>query len=100
MRLPITTRCPYTTHFRSGVDVGEQDQGVRPQQLGHQGGQAVVVAEADLMGGGGVVLVDHRQDRKSTRLNSSHVDISYAVFCSLNIRTMIGYLGTEHLHCR
>src|SRR5207249_7817324 len=25
--------------------------------------------------------LDHRQDRKSTRLNSSHVSISYAVFC-------------------
>src|SRR5207249_12149595 len=25
--------------------------------------------------------VDHQQDRKSTRLNSSHVSISYAVFC-------------------
>src|SRR5690606_41001696 len=27
------------------------------------------------------LLVDHHQDRKSTRLNSSHVKISYAVFC-------------------
>src|SRR5438874_7301720 len=26
-------------------------------------------------------LPRHRQDRKSTRLNSSHVEISYAVFC-------------------
>src|SRR5690625_633581 len=30
---------------------------------------------------GGVVLADSLRDRKSTRLNSSHVAISYAVFC-------------------
>src|SRR5690606_41088159 len=30
---------------------------------------------------GRVVAVEHLQDRKSTRLNSSHVKISYAVFC-------------------
>src|SRR5207249_11257989 len=29
----------------------------------------------------GADLVHHREDRKSTRLNSSHVSISYAVFC-------------------
>src|SRR5690606_40413596 len=28
-----------------------------------------------------VLMIDSRQDRKSTRLNSSHVKISYAVFC-------------------
>src|SRR6266851_620419 len=31
--------------------------------------------------GRGVRLLDHEQDRKSTRLNSSHITISYAVFC-------------------
>src|SRR3712207_6849707 len=31
--------------------------------------------------GGEIGLVGHRRDRKSTRLNSSHANISYAVFC-------------------
>ena len=40
--------------------VGQQDQQPGPDQVGHQGGQAVVVAEADLLVGHRVVLVDHR----------------------------------------
>src|SRR3712207_8287058 len=31
--------------------------------------------------GGTTKVLDHDQDRKSTRLNSSHANISYAVFC-------------------
>src|SRR5699024_12849406 len=38
-------------------------------------GREVVAGEVEGEG------VRHRQDRKSTRLNSSHVSISYAVFC-------------------
>ena len=41
-----------------GVDVGEQHQRVGPDQVRHEGGQPVVVAEADLVRGDGVVLVD------------------------------------------
>src|SRR5438874_9677964 len=39
--------------------------------------------DGEAFGGGGVQSVDgaRRLDRKSTRLNSSHVEISYAVFC-------------------
>src|SRR5699024_7220483 len=43
-----------------GVHIGEQDQRVGTEQLGDERRQAVVVAEADLVGGGGVVLVDNR----------------------------------------
>ena len=42
--------------------VGEQDQQVGADQVGDEGGHAVVVAEADLVVGDGVVLVDHRHD--------------------------------------
>ncbi len=45
-----------------GVDVGEQDHRVGVGQMGDQRGEAVVVAEADLVGGHGVVLVDDRDD--------------------------------------
>src|SRR3712207_7240852 len=80
-RPPRSTLFPYTTLSRSGdqpqclvapavavpvvdrlevVDVDEQDGHRRPGRPGRGAG---------------------RQDRKSTRLNSSHANISYAVFC-------------------
>src|SRR5690625_6142882 len=69
---PITTLFPYTTLFRSLVLIG-----------GHVIGHGRLQLVADAQG----VLDDHAiqlldaADRKSTRLNSSHVAISYAVFC-------------------
>src|SRR5689334_24847092 len=62
-RPPTSTLFPYTTLFRSLL--GE----CRNHRLA-LGGVAV-----------GVVQVRHGGDRKSTRLNSSHRSISYAVFC-------------------
>ncbi len=44
------------------VHVGQQNQQVGPGQLRRAGGQAVVVAVADFLGGDGVVLVDHGDD--------------------------------------
>src|SRR5258708_26089214 len=64
-RPPRSTLFPYTTLFRSG-QVGE-GAGVQPQ------GRAV---RNDVQRAAGP-----RLDRKSTRLNSSHQIISYAVFC-------------------
>src|SRR5256885_7110278 len=60
-RPPRSTLFPYTTLFRSGGVGGKGPQ--RPQQHRH------AVDRAELL------------DRKSTRLNSSHLVISYAVFC-------------------
>src|SRR5437868_8622816 len=73
-RPPRSTLFPYTTLFRSGeagaapagAVAGRDDLGVGAFGLGHSG------FEGRDVGGG---------DRKSTRLNSSHVSISYAVFC-------------------
>src|SRR5256885_12838420 len=62
-RPPRSTLFPYTTLFRS-PDVEE----VRPRLVGGQRRRAR-----------GAALVS--ADRKSTRLNSSHLVISYAVFC-------------------
>src|SRR5690349_23468891 len=73
-RPPRSTLFPYTTLFRS-----------RPQDL--------LVLRLFVLGGDGLARLScvfklpfpgHApppQDRKSTRLNSSHVEISYAVFC-------------------
>src|SRR3712207_8307385 len=79
-RPPRSTLFPYTTLFRS-------DTGVRlaEREVGGEGlVQADVVAEQRVGPEGHVVdpdQVDAVQDRKSTRLNSSHANISYAVFC-------------------
>src|SRR5688572_32340124 len=82
-RPPRSTLFPYTTLFRSAVPdvLGEPEVlGVRGQVLEHLGrGRVVrpVVGHGEVgdlgLGPGG--------DRKSTRLNSSHSQISYAVFC-------------------
>src|SRR5436305_12074457 len=66
-RPPRSTLFPYTTLFRSG-------------------GQAQTVRQKRLSGSLFKTLAKYHQaeefsDRKSTRLNSSHVRISYAVFC-------------------
>src|SRR2546426_6126677 len=68
-RPPRSTLFPYTTLFRSRQIV---DGGIeRDFTAGRRGNGARQIA-ADLSG---------NIDRKSTRLNSSHLVISYAVFC-------------------
>src|SRR2546430_12849851 len=69
-RPPRSTLFPYTTLFRSR-DRARTDRGAG---RGRQGGAAGVGAGRAR---GAPVLAD----RKSTRLNSSHSQISYAVFC-------------------
>src|SRR5205809_4446157 len=74
-RPPRSTLFPYTTLFRS--DANNQDiAGAR--EKGIPVGTTVMFRAEDR--GGKLVLVGMR-DRKSTRLNSSHGYISYAVFC-------------------
>src|SRR2546427_4888977 len=82
-RPPRSTLFPYTTLFRSHPcqEAGGHLPGARGTALGaaaarDRAREAVVRGE----GGGGGRAGD-RQDRKSTRLNSSHSQISYAVFC-------------------
>src|SRR5258708_23379309 len=65
-RPPRSTLFPYTTLFRSLIAIGGEDT---------LGVAARLAAEA------GVSVVAVSLDRKSTRLNSSHQIISYAVFC-------------------
>src|SRR3712207_7725603 len=83
-RPPRSTLFPYTTLFRSGrvlvrarADAGEADALAGRFGGGHgrvtMGG--TLGPELALQGGFGLL------DRKSTRLNSSHANISYAVFC-------------------
>src|SRR5688572_32377921 len=84
-RPPRSTLFPYTTLFRSliaartklpynittGTDANRDTQtNDRPSGVGRNSGRGATLFQADL-----------RLDRKSTRLNSSHSQISYAVFC-------------------
>src|SRR5256885_5281984 len=82
-RPPRSTLFPYTTLFRSGGDaralVGDDDR--RPA------GRRGVGAEPDAA---------LRRDRKSTRLNSSHLVNSYAVFCLKKKKTLH---VRDPLHC-
>src|SRR5687768_18346234 len=91
---PSSTLFPYTTLFRSGeddvsrllrdhvrqhgVNAAERSVHVQVQHPVPDIGIAVGDRPADI--GAGVDVKDV-QDRKSTRLNSSHGYISYAVFC-------------------
>src|SRR5699024_11599437 len=55
-----------------------------PRHLGHVAGFGVpsdTFSRYMRMAGHDVLMVSGTEDRKSTRLNSSHVSISYAVFC-------------------
>src|SRR5687768_18116088 len=75
-RPPRSTLFPYTTLFRSpGCLIA-----VRP---GRYAESVVVSNDVEIVAEGplGAVYVESTEDRKSTRLNSSHGYISYAVFC-------------------
>src|SRR5438067_9909149 len=71
-RPPRSTLFPYTTLFRS-AEAGKRGASlrIRAQVRSQEGGPDIDYLFADAK----------RGDRKSTRLNSSHVSISYAVFC-------------------
>src|SRR4051794_41638520 len=82
-RPPRSTLFPYTTLFRSRTkgmvtsgDLGRMRHGASVRI----GGVVVARQRPGTAKGVCFLLLDH-QDRKSTRLNSSHPSISYAVFC-------------------
>src|SRR5206468_12809775 len=99
-RLPSSTLFPYTTLFRSGLARGSERQASRVMEALAEVGELPVAAAAADEGDARRQSVraqarGHRerrlieqvdevgvdaQDRKSTRLNSSHDQISYAVF--------------------
>src|SRR5687768_17758011 len=79
-RPPRSTLFPYTTLFRSETEVrgGPVVPAAALRALHPVGG---VVAEVEVVPRGGIGIRHRGEDRKSTRLNSSHGYISYAVFC-------------------
>src|SRR3712207_8364723 len=89
-RPPRSTLFPYTSLFRSlyCTGVGFYSRYVFPWVLDHAMRRGDIVAQRPLAlaDAAGEVLEIGFGDRKSKRLNSSHANISYAVFC-LNKKT-------------
>src|SRR3712207_8974483 len=95
-RPPRSTLFPYTTLFRSvPVSAGQQRGGLgrRPAQPLPLGRVAAERADDRQVGQRAVAQLALR-DRKSTRLNSSHANISYAVFCLKNKNSYVCRLAT------
>src|SRR3712207_6930623 len=90
-RPPRSTLFPYTTLFRSrlaerpGLDVLPQ-----PDALAVRGDVLDLVGDR-----AAVRLAQVREDRKSTRLNSSHANISYAVFCLKKKKSILTIIWTD-----
>src|SRR3712207_7558318 len=92
-RPPRSTLFPYTTLFRSPRLEREARKGrpgchSRPERSGGEGNPEQCPPRSDAIRKGterlrrSIVVLDPLPlDRKSTRLNSSHANISYAVFC-------------------
>src|SRR3712207_7619389 len=92
-RPPTSTLFPYTTLFRSGTSGAGRETGARVcggvaerrgnglQSRLHGFKSRLHLASAPRVERAGRQTGLGRLDRKSTRLNSSHANISYAVFC-------------------
>src|SRR2546430_9318065 len=78
-RPPRSTLFPYTTLFRSVVIHLCETRFV--ESRGADVGDEIVCPGSRSEVGSGPELQQRQRDRKSTRLNSSHSQISYAVFC-------------------
>src|SRR5690348_17690282 len=84
-RPPRSTLFPYTTLFRSRLAAGGNHLGLlvcaQPVVEVLKFLRRQLVETRGLEVGRRHALLERRKDRKSTRLNSSHPSISYAVFC-------------------
>src|SRR5262245_62988624 len=99
-RRPRSPHFPYTTLFRSSAESNEHGAMITDGSVGHVAAKDFpklvlmrasymrirwLVLEFDAVELGAthdpLLLIDRQRDRKSTRLNSSHLGISYAVFC-------------------
>src|SRR5258708_26669959 len=92
-RPPRSTLFPYTTLFRSSMQRGVAQLADADGDVGALGQQVDVQVI-------GVQLQRDQRDRKSTRLNSSHQIISYAVFCLKTKEHTSDLHSPDHLVCR
>src|SRR5437588_1398370 len=85
-RPPRSTLFPYTTLFRSHALPAQERSHLVHVEMHRLAPEQVLDPDVADLGQRGLALLKVRQprqrlDRKSTRLNSSHTVISYAVFC-------------------
>src|SRR3712207_8762865 len=96
-RPPRSTLFPYTTLFRST----RITRVVVDSTVGEASSKTAATMTAGIPPINapryGMIAVAETQDRKSTRLNSSHANISYAVFC-LKKKQNATSLGHDHLN--
>src|SRR5947209_12859458 len=92
---PRSTLFPYTTLFRSKIS----SQGARLEHRRFKRGTANMAApfRGFLTSHNGSSVNFLGEDRKSTRLNSSHANISYAVFC-LKKKNLTFYFLYRHVY--
>src|SRR2546422_8403263 len=96
-RPPRSTLFPYTTLFRSGRLVSLAE--VKAMLEKSQGDREELTYEQK-------IALEHAKDRKSTRLNSSHGYISYAVFCLkkkisvIDLFLELSFFGDHCIHIR
>src|SRR2546426_4433423 len=97
-RPPRSTLFPYTTLFRSlAIADSAIDEVEQPRLVAvHESAERLVVAGQVPEHQPAVLELVQRLDRKSTRLNSSHLVISYAVFC---LKKKINYKRVRSLFC-
>src|SRR2546421_8332001 len=84
-RPPRSTLFPYTTLFRSTADrifeLAKQARSLWSQRTPSEQRELLEMLVSNPRLEGSSVRFEMKKDRKSTRLNSSHDQISYAVFC-------------------
>src|SRR3712207_6960329 len=98
-RPPRSTLFPYTTLFRSRVVWLQREIRLSPRPRGfHLITREVAEALPELHDVSVGLAHLHILDRKSTRLNSSHANISYAVFCLKKKKKNTPHQPHIHLH--
>src|SRR3712207_8908651 len=98
-RPPRSTLFPYTTLFRSGDADQNGADGSQDDSGGSDDGQGGADGGEGDGGGNRGDAKGGQRDRKSTRLNSSHANISYAVFCLKKNRQRKATLHLHSGHC-
>src|SRR2546429_4209096 len=91
-RPPRSTLFPYTTLFRSAISDGDVRWSVTGSRVNRGRDDVVSHCRPSI----GQWLTTSSRDRKSTRLNSSHGYISYAVFCLKKKKTPAYTTPTQH----
>src|SRR3712207_7359841 len=96
-RPPRSTLFPYTTLFRSQDRRAHPGRGVAALARPNLGGAGPAWRrDVGVLRAGGAALAGRHPDRKSTRLNSRHANISYAVFCFKKKKTHTAQYTISH----